>query len=471
MASSVSEQIAELSADLLLRAAGDLAQITYNAGMMLTSVGNEALVALINSVSKDKLSKESKEALDKIKDAVSKGESAPRQLTVLDSDRKNIEKWLKKQDVLYAAVRNDNQGVVPGFEKSVIVFLEKDSSTVEDAIALANRDKGLINELPATAFLFALKEEKEVPAVVGNVNADEIELFRELAKEHGLVYSVMFDAPSDNAKEKTGKILISNKDVLKAAAALQMVSWSMTGKHAKEILEKIKERISVKGEIQKLIANGVEKGKTTIQVLGKSVTVENAKYIVNQMLPHQYLKVTNAGFVHFKFGKEVARVSKDDPEYNDKLQLALGEFSGAVVFDAEEWEKEGLDKANARKQAVKKRISVFPPNFDKDKEASDMQKARKHKKEHEPLTETVWLFDRYDAERPLSEVYQVNYGDPSLPPEETVSVHYGDARAYSQKYAYTDLTNDEKAIDNIIEAARQRSGEKLVQEPEKEVAL
>ncbi len=458
MAGSVSEQISEMVAELLMRSVGDLAQIIQNTGMTLTAIGNEALVELIRKIDKKNLSKENAEALQKIQKAVEKDKQAPRQVTVFENDREFVEKLLKKQNVLYAAVRNDNQNSVAGLERCAIVFLEKDAQAVQNALVLLQREKGLVNELTPGAFLLAHKR-KDI-AVMDNLDAIELETFREVAKEHGLVYAAMLTPGDDkmSGDEPTYKIMVAKEDALTCAAALQMVSWAMTGEHKKDILEKIKERTSIKHEIQKLVLNGVKKGEVSVQAkFGQSATVENAQYIVNRNAPHQYIKMTAEGFVHYKFGKEVTRVSKGAPTYNEEIQLALGEFSDAVVFGAVEWEQEGLEKANARKAAVKAKASVFPKKFDRHKEAEDLQKARKHKKEHEPVDETAWLFDRYDTTRPFSEVYEVNYNNASEPPEKTVSMHYEDTLKYSEKYVYIDVSSDAKSLDNIISMARERS--------------
>lgn len=472
MAGSVSEQISEVVADLLLRSVGDLAQIIQNAGMMLTSVGNEALAELIRKVDKDKLPKESAKALDKIQKAVEKDGAVPRQVTILESDRDYVENLLKKQDVLFAAVRNDNQEAVAGFEKCAIVFLEQDAQAVQNALVLLQREKGLINELTPGAFLLAHKR-KDI-AVMDNLDAYELAVFREVAKEHGLVYAAML-TPDDLKKagdEPTYKIMVVKQDAVTCAAALQMVSWAMTGEHKKDIMQKIKERTSIKQEIQNLVRTGVKKGEVSVEAkFGQRTTVENAKYIVNRNAPHQYIKMTAEGFAHFKFGKEVARVSKGDPTYDNEIQLALGEFSDAVLFDAAEWEQEGFEKANVRKKAVKEKASVFPKKFDKHKEAEELQKARKHRKEHEPLEETAWLFDRYDTARPFSEVYEVNYNNLSEPPEKTVSVHYGEARAQAEKYVYIDVSSDAKSLDNIISKAKERTSGQEYEAPEREESL
>ena len=472
MAGSVSEQISELSADLLLRAVGDLAQIIHNAGMALTSIGSEALAELIRAAqNNDKLSAQDKKALDKLHKAVEADNETPRQVTVLESDRENVEHWLKKQGVLFSTVRNDKQDCMPGFEKCAIVFLEKDALAVQNALVLMQQEKAYINELTPSAFLLAHKK-KDI-SIMDGLSLYELEAFRELAKEHGLTYAAM-ETPTDDKKpgsEPTYKIFTSKADALQAAAALQMVAWAMTSEHKRDILEKIKERLSIKHEIQKLVLTGVPKGTVTVQTMGKTSVVENAKYIVNRHSPNQYLKMTAEGFVHFKGGKEIARVAKADPAYEDELQLALGEFSDAVVFDAEEWEQEGLDKANRRKQAVKAKVSVFPKKFDKNKEADDLQKAHKHKKEHEKVPESAWLFDRYDTHLPFAEVYEVNYNNHSEPPEKTVSVHYEDALNLSANYKYIDVSIDEKSLDNIISMAKERSYGNEYTVAEKETVL
>ena len=371
-----------------------------------------------------------------------------------------MEKWLNKQGVLYATIKNVNQDVVPGMEKSVLVFLEKDALAVRDAGALTQYERGYINELPATAMLLAHK--KKSLAVVDNLSVYDLEVFREYAKDFGLVYSAILNSPEVDASGRgesttdTYKIITSKKDNKKLAAVMQQVAWSMTGEYQDGIKEKIKERYSIKSEIQKLVKEGIGPDKVYLSnSTGETVALENAKYIVNANSHKQFLKLTKEGFVYCKFGKEVEKALKGEEGYEDKLQIALSEFSDAVVFDAAEWEEEGLGKDNLRKNKVKERVSVFPKEFVKEKEARELQKVRK--KEREQVPETAWLFDRYDTEKLVSEVYEANYNDYSEPPETTVSVHFGDALKHSEKYAYIDVSNDEKSIDNIIHQAVEKS--------------
>lgn len=462
--SSLSEQISEISAELLLKAVGELGQVAYNAVDLGREVGKDAgalardqLIKLINSVN-DKKSEEARQKLDK---AIRIDGEEPRQVTFLDCDREILENWLKKQNVLYAIFKSEDQKVAAGFEKSMLVFLEKDAAAVQVAMSLTQYANGYVNELPPQAMLFLNK--KKNLSVVDGLDVYELEVFREVAKDFGLVYSAILNPPDANVNEQgvgdTYKIIASKKDAKKVAAVMQKVAWSMTGEYQEGIKEKIKERYSIKSEIQKLITKGIGPDKVFFtNSKGESVAVDNAKYIVNPNSHNQYLKLTKDGFVYFKYGKEFQKVMKNEPDYEDKLQFALGDFTDAVIFDVAEWENEGLSKENLRKHKVQQKLSVFPPEYDKKEEATKLQKARKHHQK-EGDSETAWLFDRYDTQKAFSEVYEVNYGNLSEPPEKTVSVHYNDAANHSEKYNYIDVSNDEKTIDKIIESARVRSGE------------
>ena len=455
---SVTEEILEMSAQLFLTAAGDISKALVSTGQTVGSLGKETLVELINYAKDGAVSAKEKKAAKKIETEVREHGEVPRQVTILEQDLKIFEKWLKKQDVLYVALRSEMQRGEDGHKKCMVTFLDKDREAVETAIALTRHELGYINEIHPEAFLF-LNKKKDL-AVVDNLDAVELETFRELAKDYGLVYSVILNSTDENEQTKGDlyKILVSNKDFSKAAAIMQQISWCMTGAFRDEIKEKIKEHYTIREEVQNLVRNGVEPGEISIDTgAGGVVAVQKAKYVVNKATPSQYIKITNQGFVHYKFGKEIENVSKDDSEYNDKIQYALGEFNGAVVFDAEEWEKEGLKKENIRKKHVVQKSSVFPRQFNKEKEVEEIQKAQRHKEKHENLPETAWLFDRYDSQKQFSEVYETNYNNFSEPPERTVSVHFGEAVKYAEKYKYIDVSNDEKSIDNIILSAKVRS--------------
>lgn len=452
---SVSEEVLELSAQLLLAASGDLSKVLEGTVKTVGAVGSAALVELINYAKKNQMTAKEKKALEKISDAVNKEGEVPRQITVLGYDLDNVEKWLKKQNVLYAALRSEMQTGDDGLKKCMIVYLDKDREAVEIAVALARSEKHYINELPTQAFL--LMHDKKNISVVDGLDIYELEAFRDLAKDYGLVYSAMEGEIEETTNRLSYKILVSKNDMEKAAAIMQQVSWVMTSEHQADIKEKVKERYSIKDQIQKLIAKGVDAGNITVQKQTGPVSIENAKYIVNKMATSHYIKITSQGFTVYKPGKNPVSFSKGDENFDKELQLALGELSGAVVFDAEEWELEGLEKSNLRKKQVAKKNSVFPEGYEKKKETEEMQRARKHKPKKEELSETAWLFDRYDPSKQYSEVYESNYNNSSEPPERTVSVHYENASKHAEKYKYIDVSNDEKSIDNIISKAKDRS--------------
>ena len=468
---NISEELYDVGADLLFKALAALASITVDTAKITDMVFKENFVSLINKIQKGNLSHKEKKALEQIHAAVENDGEIPLQATILESDRALMEKWLKKQNVLFVTLKAENQKVEAGQEKCVITFLERDSEAVQNAIALTQQERGYINEIPATAFMFLHKKKDLV--VVDNLDAYELEMFREFAKDHGLVYSSILNAPDTNPKGESYKILVSKDNVYKATAIMQQVSWGMTGEYQNGIKEKIKERHSIIYEVHNLVEHGVESGKVKVKnQSGESVTVENARYIVNQNAPHQYIKMTSAGFVYYKFGKEVENLSKGDSEYKNKLENILGEFSGAVIFDAKEWEENNLHKSNARKTKVIEKASVFPTGFDKVKDVNELQKARDSKKKaHKDVyEETAWLFDRYDTQKAFSEVYEVNYDNYSEPLERTVSVHYDNALNKAKEYKYIDVSNDAKSIDNIIHAARERSVSNNTYNFDKEVA-
>ncbi len=489
--SVVSEQISELSAELLLKALADLSDLAFKTIDLVYTMGTDAargvsevsgpvaralLVKLIDAVgNRSEFDRATLKAIDKLEKEALKGGSTPRQLTILSHDLDMMENWLKEQDVLYVAASAKKQDVEPGAEKSVILFLEKDAQKVYLATALLNHEKGFISELPPEAFLF-VNDRKDI-TVVDGLDVYELEVLRELAPKFGLTYSTLINGVDAETGELYGddgsfKILVSKNDAEKMSAVMQQVVWSVTGEYKDGIKEKVKERVSIKKEIQDLLAKGVPEGQQAVVGSdGSKVLVDNAKYIVNSKTPNQYIKLTHNGFAHFKFGKDMGFVSKDDPEYSEKIQKVLGEFPDAVVFDASEWVAEGLDKANLRAGETEKKLSVFPVEHDFEKENEKLRKAKK-KEEHKPLDESTWLFHNYDTEKAFSEVVEVRY-DPSEPLERNVSVHYEDAVKHSEKYKYLDVEHDEKAIDNIILSARERSmgNDEFEQVQEKEESL
>lgn len=475
--SNVSEEMSQLSFDLLLKALSALGQLSIDGARLAHEIGRDGastLVGLINHLQNQEYDGKTQRALKKLKTECEKEGSSAIKITVDKSSLPELKKWLDKQNLLYAACtpKKDNSSLDESesagkgaSQLTTIFFMEKDAKKVENALAIHAYQNKLINTLPPEAF-FLLYDKKKDISVVDGLDYNELNVFRELAKEQGLGYTEMENVVSkDGSAGKTSapgtyKVVCGRENADTLMAIMRMVSWTMTGPHANDVKEKIKERFSLKEELEKIISDGVRPGTLTfIDGSSNQVAVENAKYIVNAMSPYQYIKVTAKGFHRYKGGSDAEFVAKTDPDYEEKLEDALSEYPDAVIFDALEWEKDGLGKSNLRQEGVKKKLSVFPPNHSLEKDEKEIRKAQKKRLEKmETLDESAWLFYKYDpdGDKHLSEVVEEHYNDPSKPLEETVSVHYHSAISRSEKYKYYDVESDERSVDNIILEAKER---------------
>ena len=483
--STVSEQVSELGLELLMRALGEFSRVVYHGTYLVTGLAGETIGAVgkgtgavskallikvieeVKSSGKD-FDRKTRKALDKLNEEALKGDSLPRQMTLLSKDLEEFEKWLKKQDMLYVAATAKNQKVDDNEKKSVIWFLDKDERKINMASAILLHKQGILNELSAEPYL--LLHEKEKLSIVDGLNIYEVAVFREIASVFGLKFSVL--GKTEEAGIEQYKIICEKKDDIKLASVMQQVSWSMAGEYENGIKEKVKERLHIQKELKDLILSGVPKGSKIIKdKAGNARRVPNAKYIVNSKLQSEYVKLTDNGFVYSKFGKDVEVVSKEDPEYTQKLEGIVSGFIDLVIIDSEVWEKEGLSKSNLRKEKVKELLSAFPVNYKLKDENEKMRRVQKLRKEaSKPLQESSWVFDRYDTEEAFSEVYQINYNDFSELPEENITFYFTDILEHSKKYKHYEVTNNEKNIDDMIQKACEKAAEQGYKEkiPDKE---
>ena len=483
---TVSEQVSELGLELLLRALGEFSRVVQHGTLLVTGVAGETfgavgkatgavskalLIKVIEEVksSGDNFDRKTRKALDKLNEEAIKGSSLPRQMTILSKDLKDFEYWLKKQDMLYVAATAKNQSVDEDEKKSVIWFLDREERKINMASAILLHKQGILNELSAEPYL--LLHEREDLCVVDGLDFYEVEVFRELASVFNLKFSVL--GKTGEAEDEQYKIICDKNDEIKLASVMQQVSWSLTGEYKNGIKEKVKERLNIHQELKELMLKGVPKGSKLINdKAGNVQRVPNAKYIVNTKLQSEYLKITENGFVHNKFGKDVEVVSKDDPEYAQKFEAIVNSFIDFVIIDFEEWEKEGLSKTNLRKEKVREKLSVFPANYILKEESEKLRRAQKaHKRASKASEESYWVFDRYDTEQVFSEVYKVNYNNSSELPEENVTSYFADVLEHSKKFKNYEVSNKSESVDSIIKKACEKAAmqENKEKTPEKEV--
>ena len=160
--STVSEQVSELGLELLMRALGEFSRVVYHGTYLVGGIAGETLgvvgkgtgavskallikvIEEVKSSGKD-FDRKTRKALDKLNEEAIKGESLPRQMTLLSKDLEEFEKWLKKQDMLYVAATAKNQKCDDNEKKSVIWFLDKDERKINMASAILLHKQGILN--------------------------------------------------------------------------------------------------------------------------------------------------------------------------------------------------------------------------------------------------------------------------------------------------------------------------------------
>lgn len=488
---NVSEDLSQMSAEWMLKALEALSQLGYSTVKLVSDIGRDGastLVGLLNYLENRPGAEydfRTRRAISKLRSACEKDDASALQMSVPKKDLAEVEKWLKKQDMLYVACSPENKKKGSPNEElaqltrdknkdmSTIFFMEKDKKKIENAVAVQAYKAGLINVLPPEAF-FLLYDDKKDISVIDGLDYFELSVFRELAKKYGLGYTEMENGQEQSSDSTPGtyKVVCGKENASKAMAIMRLVSWTMTGDEAPAIKEKVIERQSLTVELEKLMNEGVKAGvQFVVDENAKQVAIENAKYIVNARSPGQFIKLTAKGFYRHNGGEEAEFTSLDDPDYDERLEDALSEYPDYVIFDSVEWEMNGLGKSNLRKDKVAEKLSALPPKLSVEKEEGDIRKAHKKRQEQgRSLEESVWLFHRYDPDNdePLSEIVEENFNAPSKPLEEVVSVHYNSAVERSKKYKYYDVESNEQTVDKIILAAKEKVAGNIEPEQPKE---
>lgn len=488
---NVSEEISNMSTDLILKALGAFGPLGINAAKLVFDMGMDGtstLIGLLNYLQNQpgaEYDAKTRKAIKQLRTACEQKNATALMATVEKEDLPTVKKWLDKQDLLYVAVSPQNKKKTPTQElaalvnkenlnKTTIFFMDEEKSKVSNTMSILAFQKGLINVLPPEAF-FLLHDEKKDISVMDGLDFYELSIFRELAKRFQLGYTEMENGERQKEESVPGtyKVVCDKKDAGKLASIMRLVTWNMTGKDAAHIKEKVLERQTLRVELEKLLTEGVKSGSQVfIDDSANQVRVENAKYIVNAMEPNRYVKVTAKGFYCHKGSGDDTFVPIDDPDYDEKLLDSISGYPDFVILDAVEWEKGGLGKANLRKEKVLEKLSVLPVEHSLQEDEAEIRKAHKKRLERlEPVEEHVWLFYKYDPDSavPLTEEAEELHSEVSKGSSNDTAAHYSTALKRAEKYRYYDVESAEKSVDNIISMARERaSGNKDYGKEQKE---
>lgn len=322
--SDVNKQVYEQTKNVTLQ----VAKIT---SATISEISKVLLMILIEQAEKNKanklLNQDGEVALKELYDIVSKGKGALMNIKIPDEDIEKMKECMKKNEVLFAVtdLKSDNA--------KMVLYLDRDSEHMKDAITMYQAQKGLINEISPDLFIKNYKNTNI--GVIENVSAIDLELFRHYSKENNFLYAAL---PSDDGY----KILYDNEFKAKIAETLENVSIDLTGAMGPLVKEQVEIRI---------------KGRKAV-----NIAVEDAEkeyFIVNGKSPKNYVHLTADGFSYYKNNQAIVTMNRSNPEFMKSAYAAIEGLKEPIVLTKDEFnlpDKERWELLNAVN-------SIYPTDY------------------------------------------------------------------------------------------------------------
>lgn len=322
--SDVNRQVYEQTKNVTLQAA----KIT---SATISEISKVLLMILIEQAEKRKLDKmlnqDGEVALKELYSAVNKGDASLMNIKIPDEDIEQMKGCMKKNGVLFAVtdLKSDNA--------KMVLYLDRDSEHMKDAITMYQAQKGLINEITPDLFIKNYKDTNI--GVIENVSPVDLELFRHYSKENNILYAAL---PSDDGF----KILYSDEYKNKVAAALENVSIDLTGTKGPLVKEQVEIRI---------------RGRKAV-----NIAVEDAEkeyFIVNGKSPKNFVNLTADGFSYYKNNQAIVTMNRSNPEFMKSAYAAIEGLNEPIVLTKDEFklpDKERWELLNAVS-------SVYPTDY------------------------------------------------------------------------------------------------------------
>lgn len=287
---------------------------------------SKLLLLIYNNIQKDKtLNSSGEKAIGEMLAAVQKGEKL-KNIVVPDEDVESLKPFLNKCGALYAIVDMKKD------DAKMVIFLEKHSEKIQDALTLLSADRGLVNEVAPELFL---KNTTDKEIGIASLDKTELELFRHHAKASGLVFGA-------TVIDDKVKLLYTLEDKDKFYNILAKVSWDLTGEKGPLIRQQIEYRLKGRKEV--------------------NIAIEQAEkeyYIVSGNSPKNYVKITSQDYSYYKNNKEVTTISRTEPDCREAVFTKVQSLSEPVVLTKEEFEMDDKE----RQALIDSKTNVYPLGY------------------------------------------------------------------------------------------------------------
>lgn len=229
-----------------------------------------------------------------------------RTIRIADSDAKDFDELLKKQQIVYTKMTEKNDDV------TMYVFLTRDQEKVNAARTALFAYRGQVQELQPDLYFSNM-----APDDVRTVNGlDEVELalFRHYARQQGLLFTVL------NRGDKN-LVVYDQKDRVKANKALGYMSWDLTGANGARYRQQVEYHLEGHNKIRMCIEEA-----------------ERELYIVSRDNPANFIRLTSADYTLYKAGQPVATYERAlTPDFETRVMAACDGLRGPMVLDVDDF--------------------------------------------------------------------------------------------------------------------------------------
>lgn len=345
---------------------------------------------------------------------------------VNDLDKSDMERHLTEQGVAYTFMN------LPNDNSKLLLVRDVDKTKAEFAAKLLLAERGLITEFERDEFLQMTPQSKV--AVISNMSLSEYELFRERAKDNKLQFAATID------EKGVVSILYNIEDRKEADKSLAQLSWDMTGENGLSY----RNAYLAKAETQEVIND----------LYGKDFADLKGVYIIDAAHPDRVFKIGSKGVaICEKYDNnkserdnfdEVEKISIKDPEYNEKLQMALAKMEQPVALK--------VNNIKEREEILHKKM----PKLDKQKQKVEFDYRTIYEQEFSAKDEYNVAQKQDTSTRKVSVIttIQNKMKDEKLNPDDAkrIEAHVKEAAENIKKY--TIHIPKEKELDRVIEKAK-----------------
>lgn len=318
----IQEQISEKMLKLMKDTAFVLANSADDFAKKLLAMLGEHILKEQN---KKMLEGDGEIAVAKMMEAVRNGENV-KTIVIPDEEIESLKSYLKECKALFAITDLKQD------DAKMLMFLERDTKKVKDALTLLKSERGLITEIHPDLFLKHNEKKAVSNAKLNNV---EIELFRHHAKSTKLPFAI-----ADSNGSRT--VLYNTENQKLVNDILAKVAWDLTGERGPQVRQQIEYRLEGKKEV--------------------NIAIEDAQreyYIVNSISPKNYIKITPQDFTYYKNNKEITSMKRTDPDFKEAVYTKLEGLVEPVVLKREEFNT----IPSKLRDNIEKKTNIYPVGY------------------------------------------------------------------------------------------------------------